>query len=202
MELEEFEYGINKYHYDDHHVEVHPLVFPNILRGPGNVAHFRIPMDDTHTGILYVLYSLAPEGEEAHQETVPYSYIGPIKEPVDDYGLVRYQHHMRTFASQDAMAWETQGSVTDRTREHLASSDRGIAVFRKMLWEQLEAVKAGRDPIGVMRDPSKNAMIEFKVEARDRHTGELVQMFNFERRTFARPSQGEALDPMAVSARR
>jgi 5,5'-dehydrodivanillate O-demethylase len=191
MELEPFEYGIYKYHFDEHHEEVHPLVFPHILRGPGNVIHFRIPMDDTHTGVLYVLYGLASNGSTHKQEHVPYSYIGPIKDEIDDYGFPRFRHHMRTFASHDGMAWETQGAIADRSREHLASSDRGIAAFRKMLWEQLEAMENGRDPIGVIRDPGLNGMIEFKVETRDRHTGELVPIRNYDTRSFARPTQGE-----------
>ena len=59
------------------------------------------------------------------------------------------------------MAWETQGAITDRTREHLGVGDEGIILLRKLLREQLEIVQQGLDPIGVVRDPQKNRVIEF-----------------------------------------
>jgi 5,5'-dehydrodivanillate O-demethylase len=187
IEFEIFEYGIYKYHYGRKRAEVHPLVFPNMLRGTGNVAHFRIPMDDTHTGILYVIYSPAADRKPSGQKEVPYKYIGPIKESHDDNGLPRYRHHMKTFASQDAMAWETQGPMADRTKEHLASSDKGVVMFRQMLRLQLEKVKRGEDPIGVIRDPEKNKIIEFKVQEIDRETGKEIPIRNFDERSFATP---------------
>lgn len=184
-EFEEFDFGIYKSHVGKKHTETHPLVFPNILRGPGHVAHFRVPMDDTHTRIFYVLYNPAPNGSPVKQSHVPYQYIGPIKESYDDQGMERYRHHMRTFASQDGMAWETQGAVTDRGREHLAVSDKGIIMFRRMVLKQIEAVEQGRDPIGVLREP--HDVINFRVEQIDRDTGEALPWRNQERRSFAKP---------------
>ena len=185
-EFEQFEYGIYKYHYGEKRVGIHPMVFPNMLRGPGNVAHFRIPMDDTHTGVLYVIYSPTPDGKPSRQKDVPYQYIGPIKEPYDDNGYPRFRHHMQSFASQDGMAWETQGPMTDRTREHLGTSDRGIVMFRQVLRLQLEAVKKGKDPMGVIRDPEKNRIIEFKVQVIDSETGKEIPYRNYDQRSFAR----------------
>jgi 5,5'-dehydrodivanillate O-demethylase len=64
---------------------------------------------------------------------------------------------------QDAMAWETQGAPTDRTQEHLGVGDEGIIILRKLLREQIETVRKGGEPIGVVRDPVKNRIIEFDV---------------------------------------
>ena len=61
------------------------------------------------------------------------------------------------------MAWETQGSITDRTQEHLGVSDRGIVIFRKLLKEQIEIVRRGGEPMGIIRDPARNKIIEFDV---------------------------------------
>jgi 5,5'-dehydrodivanillate O-demethylase len=187
IEFEIFEHGIYKYHFDGKRIEVHPLVFPHILKGPGNVAHFRIPMDDTHTGILYVIYSPTPDGKPSGQKEVPYKYIGPIKEIYDDYGFRRERHHMKTFAGQDGMAWETQGPMADRSKEHLASSDKGVVMLRQLLRIQLEKIKKGEDPIGVIRDPEKNKMIEFKVQVIDRQTGNEIPYRNYDERSFATP---------------
>jgi 5,5'-dehydrodivanillate O-demethylase len=61
------------------------------------------------------------------------------------------------------MAWETQGAPTDRTQEHLGVGDEGIILLRKILREQIEIVRKGGDPLGVVRDPGKNQLIEFDV---------------------------------------
>jgi 5,5'-dehydrodivanillate O-demethylase len=61
------------------------------------------------------------------------------------------------------MAWETQGAITDRAREHLGAGDEGIITLRKLLKEQIEAVQQGNEPLGVVRDPDKNRIIEFDV---------------------------------------
>ena len=38
------------------------------------------------------------------------------------------------------------------SEEHFGQSDRGILMIRRMLSDQLEALAAGRDPIGVSFD--------------------------------------------------
>ena len=63
--------------------------------------------------------------------------------------------------AQDRMALEGQGPIHDRTRETLGASDRGIALYRRLLRESLEAVAEGRDPKGIIRDPAKNTVIDF-----------------------------------------
>jgi len=56
--------------------------------------------------------------------------------------------------------WETQGPITDRPSEHLGAADTGIAMWRKILKDQIEAVRRGDDPIALVRDPKKNQIIE------------------------------------------
>jgi phenylpropionate dioxygenase-like ring-hydroxylating dioxygenase large terminal subunit len=46
-----------------------------------------------------------------------------------------------------------QGPITLHAEEHLASSDRGIAMLRRLLRRQVRAVAEGRDPAGVSFDP-------------------------------------------------
>jgi hypothetical protein len=45
-----------------------------------------------------------------------------------------------------------QGAVTIHSEEHFGQSDRGILMVRRMFADQLEALAAGRDPIGVCFD--------------------------------------------------
>ena len=68
----------------------------------------------------------------------------------------------------DIMTWVTQGPIADRTRERLVSSDQGIALLRRTFFEQLERVEQGLDPLGVVRDPEENRIIELPQE-RDKY---------------------------------
>jgi 5,5'-dehydrodivanillate O-demethylase len=134
-----------------------PLIFPNILRipnGPHEVMHWRVPIDDASTRIVFT--SFTPGAGRAREgEAVPYEYLPPMKTADGEYDL-------KSFFSQDQMAQETQGAIYDRTRENLGVSDRGIVLFRKMLAEQIERVEKGGEPsVAVVRDPAKNRMIEF-----------------------------------------
>ena len=51
--------------------------------------------------------------------------------------------------------------MTLHSEEHFGQSDRGILMIRRMLTDQLEAVAAGRDPIGVSFDPQAGP-VEFE----------------------------------------
>jgi 5,5'-dehydrodivanillate O-demethylase oxygenase subunit len=58
--------------------------------------------------------------------------------------------------NQDFIAWVGQGVIADRSKEHLGESDRGVILIRKRLLEDTEAVAAGRDPKGTIRDTEAN----------------------------------------------
>jgi 5,5'-dehydrodivanillate O-demethylase len=134
----------------------HPLIFPNILFVPvrtGYAMHFRTPIDDANTQIFQFRFSPTKDGRHAEQAgEPPVEYIG-TKNAEGDF-------HLDHFASQDHMAWETQGAIADRTKEHLGEGDRGIIMFRKLLREQIQAVENGADPIGANRDPAKDGVIQ------------------------------------------
>ena len=62
------------------------------------------------------------------------------------------------------MSWVTQGPIADRTREILGNSDQGIALYRRLLFEQIKKVKMNKDPLGIIRDREKNKIIELPQE--------------------------------------
>lgn len=136
----------------------HPAVFPNMLRvpeGPWHAFHWRVPIDDTHTQIFWAGFLPGrPIGKTL--EDPPVEYLGSL---ITEAG----EHEMTSFPSQDKMAWETQGPLFDRTAEHLGGSDRGIAMWRKLTLEQIDAVEHGDDPIGIIRDAAVNTCITFEV---------------------------------------
>lgn len=152
----------------------HPAIFPNILLAPQGselTLHWRVPMDDEHTYIIWSEFCATDDGTEVVQRDVdiPVGYIEPWRRPDGSVDLT-------TFPTQDQMAWETQGAVFDRTSELLGVSDRGIVMWRRFLREQIERVVAGRDPAGVVRDPKVNEMIRFTLSGGQRaHTKALRQ---------------------------
>jgi hypothetical protein len=54
-----------------------------------------------------------------------------------------------------------QGPTTVHSEEHFGQSDRGILLIRRMLSDQLEAMEAGRDPVGVSFHASA-PLVEFE----------------------------------------
>jgi 5,5'-dehydrodivanillate O-demethylase oxygenase subunit len=135
---------------DDDWAVGHPLVFPYFMRVGGagiDQMQIRVPIDDTHTWALF--YSNHhPEGLDGFPEQaypVDYEY-----QWMDDHGnfIVDY------IEGQDVMAWVTQGSITDRTAEHLGTSDVGVVMLRKMFREQMARVEDGLDPdVAFTREP-------------------------------------------------
>lgn len=135
-----------------------PLVFPNILRIPQGYTealHWRVPIDDATTQIFVMILDPSKDGKIVEQPEDPPINQVPYRDENGEYLL-------NTFPSQDAMAWETQGALVDRTREKLGTTDRGITVFRNMLRDQIAIVQKGGDPMALVWDEEKNRIIEFE----------------------------------------
>jgi 5,5'-dehydrodivanillate O-demethylase len=129
-------------------------------------------MDDEHTYIIWSEFTATDDGSEIEQrdQDIRVAYIDPWRRPDGSVDLT-------SFATQDQMAWETQGKVFDRSRELLGVSDRGIVMWRRLLKEQIERVQNGLEPVGVVRDPSLNEVIRFTLSAGQRaHTKEVRRL--------------------------
>ena len=161
IEFDEFEWGLRQRRiYADRGpgaVTAYPMVFPNIMRlreAAKEVIHWRVPIDDSNTQIFWLGFTSSTDGKKVKQpEDPPVKYV--------TYKDEEGEFLMTSFPSQDAMAWETQGPIFDRTQEHLGSSDRGIVKLRKMLRDQIKVVEQGGEPMALVRDPEKNRIIEF-----------------------------------------
>ncbi len=159
----EIPYGIMKRRtYKNGIVDEHPLIFPNILR-QGNGAQIRVPMDDTHTKIFIIRFFPSEGGRVLKNEKgPPVEYVKPYKDPPDAlHPFARFR--MDEVQAQDHMAWETQGPIADRTCERLSTSDRGVVMLREMLKREIQRVRQGLDPIGIIRDPVQDVMIDTKI---------------------------------------
>ena len=69
-------------------------------------------------------------------------------------------------ANQDFVAWAGQGRTTDRTKEHLGVSDRGVILMRKQYLDDLARIERGEDPKGLIRDPARNVRVELPIVSR------------------------------------
>lgn len=164
FEFYEVPFGLMKKRtYKTGQVDEHPVIFPNILR-QANATQIRVPMDDTHTKIFFVRFDPTEDGSVVEdEEDPPVEYVKPYKNPPDAiHPFTRFDMSTEVQA-QDHMAWETQGPLADRSRERLATSDRGVAMLREMLKREIERVEKGLDPKGVIRDSAQHVMIDTKL---------------------------------------
>jgi 5,5'-dehydrodivanillate O-demethylase len=159
------EWGIEKtlvYGGDNPEIEIRPpLIFPTLLRipeGPIEAMHFRVPIDDERTRIIWtgLLPETAPVPKPASEEAdVPVRYA-------EENALPNGEYDLSDFYGQDRAVWETMGTTADRWRETLGATDRGVVMYRRMLAEQIDRVERGEDPtVGVVRAADKDRTIEF-----------------------------------------
>jgi 5,5'-dehydrodivanillate O-demethylase oxygenase subunit len=162
QEFYEFPFGImKKRSYKNGVVDEHPLIFPNILR-QGDATQIRVPMDDTHTLIFFVHFIPGGNGNGDGEEEPEVLYLPPFKEPPNAlHPFTRFRTDL--VLAQDHLVWETPGPIADRTRERLASSDRGIVVLRQIMMREIRKVEQGLDPMGIIRDPAQDVMIDTKL---------------------------------------
>jgi 5,5'-dehydrodivanillate O-demethylase len=165
IEFERFPYGIMKHRLlegmSEDNVEWavgHPLIFPNILAIGDDVnasLHFRVPVDDTNTRHFTYWTSAVQPGEvQQPMKVIHVKFFDENRKFIGDPDGV---------TTQDMIAWVAQGPVSDRTREHLASSDKGVILYHQLLVENMERVERGEDPLGTIRDRAENEpCIEFK----------------------------------------
>lgn len=145
----------------------HPLIFPTALRVGSQFQHrmqFRVPVDDTHTlHFWYSSYVSPNDSPLPLQADVPF-YEVPWRDAQENY-IVDYVD------GGDIMTWVSQGPIVDRTRELLVSSDKGIALYRKLLAENIIKVQNGEDPMGIIRDEKENECIHLQQEKNKYNAG-------------------------------
>ena len=129
----------------------------------GSHFEWRVPIDDENTLSVAWFFVRVPKGREPYvQDTVPV-WQSPIK---DADGRWISSHVI----NQDIVAWVGQGRIADRTKENLRSSDIGISMMRQRFFTEMENVSAGRDPMGVIRDPNAARCVALPNMARELNT--------------------------------
>ncbi|MDB5571828.1 MAG: phthalate 4,5-dioxygenase [Hyphomicrobiales bacterium] len=125
----------------------------------GEHFEWRVPVDDENTLSIGWFYARVPkEAEPYRQKHIPH-WRGPIRQPDGRW----ISSHV---INQDIIAWVGQGAIADRSKENLGASDRGIALIRNRFFDELEAVAAGRDPKGLIRDPEEAKLVQLPIAER------------------------------------
>jgi 5,5'-dehydrodivanillate O-demethylase len=122
-------------------------LWPNALY----TGHFewRVPIDDENTLSVAWFVDPVPGDAPFEQQRIPY-WHSPIKDEAT--GRWISSHTMQ----QDFIAWVGQGTIADRTQEHLGESDRGVIMIRRRFQDDMKIIADGGEPKGILRDESAN----------------------------------------------
>jgi 5,5'-dehydrodivanillate O-demethylase len=168
--FDEFEYGLVYRRVREGSDERSPLwtvgrvcLWPNALF-TGNHFEWRVPIDDTNTLSVGWFYTRVPQDRVPYVQTrIPY-WHAPITEAATGRWITSH------IMNQDFVGWVGQGAITDRGREHLGRSDRGIIMMRQRFFQQLDAVAAGEEPKATIRDPELNRCVKLPIIGRKQLT--------------------------------
>ena len=140
----------------------HPLVFPVMVRVGAQRQHrfqIRVPVDDTHTlHFWYSCYLPRPGAPHRRQDEIPV-YDVPFRDERGEFLLDFVD-------GGDIMTWVTPGA--DRrphARDCSSTPTAASCCCAALLFEQIERVRAGEDPLGVVRvADGRTTMIELPQE--------------------------------------
>lgn len=150
------------------HVRVTNTIFPQAFLIPMSdeitISQWHVPIDDHNTYWFTLFTSFGKPIDKKHfrdirLKTYPAPDYKPIYNRANNYGFNPEEQATKTYTGMgmdinihDQFACESQGSIQDRTREHLGTSDRGIMTYRRMLVEAIEAAQKGERPLMVLDD--------------------------------------------------
>ena len=116
----------------------------NIEQLHASMIAWSLPIDDSH----FTMVSVARV-----PKSVPRTSSLGIRFNGKLWGEMTERERQETPGDYEAQAG--QGPISLHSEEHLASSDRGIIMQRRMLKLEIKVVAEGGDPIGVAFDPNK-----------------------------------------------
>jgi hypothetical protein len=138
------------------------LVFPHAFVIPMSdtmtISQWHVPVDDqgTYWYAIFTSFGAPVDKDEMRAQRLALYELPDYKPRVgraSNYGFDPDEQHTSTYLGMgadvnvhDQWAVESQGRIHDRTREHLGTTDRAIAQFRRMLLEALERPAGQKAP--------------------------------------------------------
>ncbi|MGH9170723.1 MAG: Rieske 2Fe-2S domain-containing protein [Acidimicrobiales bacterium] len=111
---------------------------------PANQISWVLPIDDTH----FRIYTLVRTANPTEVGTSRSTFAG---KPWADLTEAEHRDMPGDYEAQAG-----QGPITFHSEEHLASTDRGVTMLRRLLARQVEAVARGKDPVGSVLGKSEH----------------------------------------------
>lgn len=150
------------------------LVFPQAFVIPMNaemtITQWHVPVDD-HGCYWYSIFTsfTTPVDKKTMREqrlkTYPAPDYRPIHNRADGWGFDAEEQRTATYTGMgfdinihDQFACESPGPIADRTRENLASSDKGIVLYRRLLLDAIHRNSRGEKAL-MMLDASQAAAL-------------------------------------------
>ena len=167
LEVEETGYGLRIFALrdlddDQAHIRVTNLFFPNCaiipMSGDINISQWHVPVDDEshYWYAMFTAYSEKVDKETMRAQRIAACTLPdykPIRNKANDYGFDPDEQRTATYTGMgrdinihDQWAVESQGTIQDRTIEHLGATDKAITAYRKQLRAAIDAVEAGDAP--------------------------------------------------------
>lgn len=141
--------------------------------GEGYSVHWHVPIDDeNHYRFDFIFNRTRPVARERYEREIAKEiennrYLrNRSNRYKQDRALMKTENFTGMgdyFPVHDAFATETPGAIHDRSREHLGTSDICIATVRRQILAAIDDVRAGRDPIHVIRDSVQNDVSDLVV---------------------------------------
>jgi phthalate 4,5-dioxygenase oxygenase subunit len=144
------------------HLRVTNILFPQAFVIPMSpemtISQWHVPVDDYGCYWYSIFTSFgAPVDKDTMRKQRLKTYPAPDYKPIvgrhNGWGFDPHEQRKSTFTGMgfdinihDQWACESQGRIQDRTREHLGSTDKGIALYRRILLEAIEKSQAGEKP--------------------------------------------------------
>jgi nitrite reductase/ring-hydroxylating ferredoxin subunit len=105
------------------------------------LTNWAVPIDDTNT-LRLGFYHIKEDDDVDWDNILVKIMFGQTDERP-------YEERQRIPGDYDAQIG--QGRIAVHGYEHLASSDRGVAMFRRLVRKGIQDVQAGKDPMGIVR---------------------------------------------------
>ena len=150
---------------DQYYWRITPYMLPSFTIVPGPMGYTgqgpaggsyiftgAVPVDDTNMIGMTVFFN--PEGAIHMGPAVETDeHFNPVQNKANEYGISRADQKTKSFTGipgirvQDMAVQEDQkGPISDRTTEHLGTSDLGVIATRQRLLKQLKGLQQGAEP--------------------------------------------------------
>ncbi|MDR1967351.1 MAG: aromatic ring-hydroxylating dioxygenase subunit alpha [Burkholderiaceae bacterium] len=142
------------------HVRVTNIVFPQTFVIPMSsemtISQWHVPVDDTHNYWYAIFTSFTGPVDKKRMrdlrlQTIELPDYTSRRNQRNQYGFSAEEQRTQTYTGMgmdinvhDQWACESLGPIQDRTREHLGTTDKAIAAYRRLLLGAIEDTRAGK----------------------------------------------------------